>query len=229
MLFPRAARSYKGNCRTAVSAGFGLGIQCCSLAQRGPTGLGFREIWFGNAMLFPRKARSYRAWLSRDLVWECDAVPSRSEVLQGLAFAGFGLGMRCCSLAQRGPTKVIVGPRFARDLIWECDAVPSRSEVLQELDFAGFGLGMQCCSLAKRGPTGLGFRGIWFGNSMLFPRKARSYSGLLLQEYAIPMAVLTNMVNDFCSFRVGNNVPCCFDRFFIRAHSPVIEITLPLN
>ncbi|RUM48520.1 MAG: hypothetical protein DSY85_17525 [Marinomonas sp.] len=92
----------------------------------------------------------------RDLVWGCDAVPSQSEVVQ----------------------RQNVGPRFPRDLVWDCDAAPSRSEVLQELDFAGFGLGMQCCSLAKRGPTGLGFRGIWFGNAMLFPRAARC-SGLI--------------------------------------------------
>ena len=112
-------------------------------------------------MQFPRAARSYRNWISRDLIWDCNAVPSRSEVLQ----------------------RQNVGLRFPRDFVW----------------------------------------------GAMLPRTARPYSGLLLQEYAIPMAILTNMVNDFRSFRVGYNVPCCFDRFFIRAHSPVIEITLPLN
>ena len=126
-----------------------MGVRCCSLAQRGRTGIGFRGIWFGNAMLFPRKARSYRAWLSRDLIWDCSAVPSRSEVVQRLGFRGIWFG------------NAMLFPRAARsyrawisrDLVWECDAVPSRSEVLQGLDFAGFGLRVQCCSLAQRGPT----------------------------------------------------------------------------
>ena len=158
------------HCRTAVSAGFGLGMQCCSLAQRGPT-----------------KAEC-RTAVSAGFSLECNAVPSRSEVLQ----------------------RQNVGPPFPRDLVWDCNAVPSRSEVLQRQN------------VGPRFPRDF----VW---GAMLPRTARPYSGLLLQEYAIPMAILTNMVNDFRSFRVGYNVPCCFDRFFIRAHSPVIEITLPLN
>jgi len=186
-------------------AGFGLGMRCCSLAQRGPTGLGFRGICSGNAMLFPRTARSYRNWISRDLFWECDAVPSRSEVLQGqnvgprfprdlvwgcnavpsrsevlqgLVFRGIWFGSavlfprkvrsyrawlsrdlfwECDAVPSHSEVlqRQNVGPRFPRDLIWDCDAVPSRSEVLQ----------------------GLVFCGIWFGVAMQLPRAARSYKG----------------------------------------------------
>ena len=171
-------------------------MQCCSLAQRGPTKAECRTaVSAGFCLGCNAPSRSeVLQWQNvgprfpRDLVWDCNAVPSQSEVLQ----------------------RQNVGLRFPRDLVWECNAVPSRSEVLQRQN------------VGPRFPRDF----VW---GAMLPRAARSYSGLLLQEYAIPMAILTNMVNDFRSFRVGYNVPCCFDRFFIRAHSPVIEITLPLN